>query len=191
MKRGKAVLIDNYDSFTYNIAQYLEELGAGPQVFENDRITAAELGAMDFAYLLLSPGPGNPDGAGICLEAIRAFHRTKKILGICLGHQCVAQCFGARVVKAREPMHGKVSAVFFDPQEPLFRGIPQGFSATRYHSLAVDPQSIQGELRSIAHTPEGVNMGIKHCRYPVYGVQFHPEAILTGYGRELLDNFLN
>jgi anthranilate synthase/aminodeoxychorismate synthase-like glutamine amidotransferase len=188
--KTNTILIDNYDSFTYNIVQYLEEMGVELQVFENDRITVEALGNLEFENLLLSPGAGNPDGAGICLEAIREFYSRKKLLGICLGHQCIAQFFGAQVVKAQEPMHGKVSGIFFEAGEPLFAGIPQGFPATRYHSLVVDPETITGDLQSIAHTKEGVNMGIKHRRRPIYGVQFHPEAILTGYGKKLLHNFI-
>ncbi|GHV74937.1 aminodeoxychorismate/anthranilate synthase component II [Spirochaetia bacterium] len=184
------ILIDNYDSFTYNIVQYFEEMGIAPRVFENDRVTIDELRAMDFSHIVLSPGAGNPDGAGICLELIGEFYTEKKILGICLGHQCIAQFFGAEVVKAAEPMHGKVSEIFFDEGEPLFAGIPQGFPATRYHSLTVEPNTIRGDLLPIARTKDGVNMALKHRNCRVYGVQFHPEAILTGYGRRLLGNFI-
>ena len=191
MIRTGTVLLDNYDSFTYNIVQYLQEMGEDILVFENDRITIDELRGGDFQNLLISPGPGNPEGAGICLDAIRAFHRRKKILGICLGHQCIARFFGAKVVKAAEPMHGKVSEILFEPGEPLFNGIPQGFLATRYHSLLVDPLTIGGALRSIAHTKDGVNMALKHRAYPVYGVQFHPEAILTEGVKQLLRNFFH
>jgi anthranilate synthase/aminodeoxychorismate synthase-like glutamine amidotransferase len=186
----KVLLIDNYDSFTYNIVQYLEEMGALLQVFQNDRISLAEIRGLDFDAIVLSPGAGNPQGAGICLEVIREFHAGVKMLGICLGHQCIAQFFGAQVVRAKEPMHGKVSQIFFDGRDPLFAGIPQGFPATRYHSLVVDPATMTGELLGIAQTGDGIIMGIKHRRYPVYGVQFHPEAILTGYGKQLLRNFV-
>jgi anthranilate synthase/aminodeoxychorismate synthase-like glutamine amidotransferase len=189
MTRSGTVLLDNYDSFTYNIVQYLEEMGEELTVFENDRITVAELRRRNFANLLISPGPGNPEGAGICLEAVGAFYATRKILGICLGHQCIARFFGAQVVKARDPVHGKVSEIFFEHGEPLFAGIPQGFSATRYHSLVVDPRTIGGDLRAVAHTGDGVNMALRHRAYPVYGVQFHPEAILTEHGKTLLRNF--
>ncbi|MDR1956010.1 MAG: aminodeoxychorismate/anthranilate synthase component II [Treponema sp.] len=186
----KVVLIDNYDSFTYNIVQYLEEMGLLLQVFENDRITLEALRTMDFDSIVLSPGAGNPAGAGVCLEVLGEFHLCKKILGICLGHQCIAHFFGAQVVQAKEPMHGKVSALFFDAHEPLFEQIPQGFPATRYHSLVVDPATVPEELVPIAHTQDGVIMALKHRRYKVYGVQFHPEAILTGYGKQLLYNFM-
>lgn len=186
----QVLLIDNYDSFTYNIVQYLEEMGAAVQVFENDRISLETMRTLDFDAILLSPGAGNPQGAGICLEVIGEFHRDKKILGICLGHQCIARFFGAQVVRAKEPMHGKVSALFFDAAEPLFARIPQGFPATRYHSLVVDPATVPEDILQIAHTQDGVIMALKHRRYPVYGVQFHPEAILTGYGKQVLHNFM-
>ncbi|MDR2633608.1 MAG: aminodeoxychorismate/anthranilate synthase component II [Treponema sp.] len=188
--RAQVVLIDNYDSFTYNIVQYLEEMGVSVQVFENDRVSLEALQVLDFEALVLSPGAGNPEGAGICLAVIGAFYRHKKILGICLGHQCIARFFGAQVVRAKEPMHGKVSPLFFEAGEGLFAGIPQGFPATRYHSLVVDPASLPEDLLQIARTQEGVIMALKHRRYPVYGVQFHPEAILTGYGKQLLHNFM-
>ncbi|MDR2518398.1 MAG: aminodeoxychorismate/anthranilate synthase component II [Spirochaetaceae bacterium] len=190
MTQAGTVLLDNYDSFTYNIVQYLEEMGETPAVFENDRITVGELQRLNFANLIISPGPGNPARAGICLEAVQAFYAAKKILGVCLGHQCIAQFFGAEVVRAREPVHGKASGIFFEEGEPLFNRIPQGFLAARYHSLTVDPLTIGGDIRAIARTKDGVNMALKHRAYPVYGVQFHPEAILTEHGKQLLRNFL-
>jgi anthranilate synthase/aminodeoxychorismate synthase-like glutamine amidotransferase len=186
----KVLLIDNYDSFTYNIAQYLEEMGVMLQVFENDRISIEAIHKLDFDAIVISPGAGNPEGAGISLDVIREFYTGAKILGICLGHQCIAQFFGARVVRAEEPVHGKVSPIFFDGDDPLFAKIPQGFPATRYHSLVVDPATMTGELIRIAQTRDGVIMALKHRHYPVYGVQFHPEAILTGYGKQMLSNFI-
>ncbi|MDR3115972.1 MAG: aminodeoxychorismate/anthranilate synthase component II [Treponema sp.] len=186
----KVLLIDNYDSFTYNIVQYLEEMGVLLQVFENDRISLETVRTLDFDAVVLSPGAGNPEGAGICLEVIGELYRRKKILGICLGHQCIAHFFGAQVVRAKEPVHGKVSALFFDAPEPLFAQIPQGFPATRYHSLVVDPATLPEHLLQIAYTQDGVLMALKHRRYPVYGVQFHPESILSGYGKQILHNFM-
>jgi anthranilate synthase/aminodeoxychorismate synthase-like glutamine amidotransferase len=186
----RVLLIDNYDSFTYNIVQYLEEMGVLLQVFENDRVSIETIKTLDFDAIIISPGAGNPQGAGISLEVIREFHTRVKILGICLGHQCIAQFFGAHIVRAKEPVHGKVSPIFFDGNDPLFAQIPQGFLATRYHSLVVDPVSITGGLISIARTEDGVIMAIKHQLYPVYGAQFHPEAILTGYGKQMLRNFI-
>ncbi|GHU39216.1 glutamine amidotransferase [Spirochaetia bacterium] len=192
------IVIDNYDSFTYNIVQYLEEITASHiGVFYHDKITVSELEKMSFDNLIISPGAGNPDGAGVCLPAIKALHRTKKILGVCLGHQCIGQFFGAQIVKAKEPMHGKCSKIFFKQGEQLFAGIKQGFNATRYHSLVIAPETLPECLIPIADTSaidtstaNGVIMGIKHRKYPVFGVQFHPEAILTEGGKTLLRNFL-
>lgn len=185
------ILIDNYDSFTYNIVQYLRELGIEPDVYENDKISVEELKTKNFKSIILSPGAGNPDTAGICLDVIKEFYKTKKILGVCLGHQCIAQFFGASVVKAKEPFHGKVSRVFYNKDSILFNGLPQGFEVTRYHSLTVAPESVCGELIVTANTDDGVVMGIRHKNYPVYGVQFHPEAILSQYGHEIFAKFLS
>lgn len=188
------LLIDNYDSFTYNIVQYLRELGINPQVFKNDEISVEELKKMNFSSIIISPGPKNPDGAGISLEVVSKFYKSKKILGICLGHQCIAQYFGAKIVKAKEPMHGKVSKIYFrdkcGSKCDIFNGLEQGFEATRYHSLIVDEKTLPPFITPIAHTENNLLMGIKHKDYPVYGVQFHPEAILTQDGKKLLKNFV-
>jgi len=170
--------------------QYLCELGVNLQVFKNDEITVEELREMEFESIVISPGPKNPDFAGISLDVVREFATRKKILGVCLGHQCIAQAFGGCIVKAQEPMHGKVSRIFFDEGEELFEGIPQGFEATRYHSLVVEPESLSKEIIPTARTHDGVIMALKHAKYPVFGVQFHPEAILTEYGKKLLENFI-
>lgn len=188
------ILIDNYDSFTYNIVQYLQELGVKPRVFKNDEISVEELKKLDFESLLISPGPGNPDTAGVSMEAIEAFHKTKKILGVCLGHQCIAQFFGATIIKDTNPFHGKVSEIHFtksDVRKPsgIFAGIPDTFLATRYHSLKVDENTLKSPLFVTAKTKDGVIMAIEHERYPIYGVQFHPEAILSEHGHRLLGNF--
>jgi len=183
------ILIDNYDSFTYNIVQYLRELGVEPKVFKNDEITVDELKKMDFSSIIVSPGPKGPDGAGISMDVIGEFYKTKKILGVCLGHQCIAQHFGCRVVKSAEPVHGKVSKIFFTP-DPLFKGLEQGFEATRYHSLVVDNESLTECIVPLAYTEDKILMALKHKDYPTYGVQFHPEAILTQGGKQLLQNFL-
>lgn len=177
------ILIDNYDSFTYNIVQYLKELGVEPKVFKNDEITINELKKIDFNHIIISPGPKNPNEAGISLDVIKEFHKTKKILGVCLGHQCIAQFFGAKIIKDKNPTHGKVSEIFFDEKLLIFKDIKQGFLATRYHSLIVDPDSIKPPLETIAHAKDNIIMAIKHSDYPIYGVQFHPEAILTEYGK--------
>lgn len=181
------ILIDNYDSFTYNIVQYLQELGIEPKVFENDQITIDELKQIDFNSIIISPGAGNPDTAGISMDIIKEFYKTKKILGICLGHQCIAQFFGGKIVKSLNPTHGKTSKIFFDEKSKLFKGLPQGFEVTRYHSLEVKDIPI----KITAQTSDGTIMAIEHETLPIYGVQFHPEAILTQYGHELLENFIN
>lgn len=181
------ILIDNYDSFTYNIVQYLQELGVEPKIFENDKITINELKQLNFNSIIISPGAGNPDTAGISTDVIKEFYKTKKILGICLGHQCIAQFFDGKVVKSPNPTHGKTSKIFFDEQSKLFKGLPQGFEVTRYHSLEVK----NVPLKVTAKTSDGTIMAIEHETLPIYGVQFHPEAILTQYGHELLNNFLN
>lgn len=183
------ILIDNYDSFTYNVVQYLKELGINPIVFKNDEITVDELKKIDFSSIVISPGPKNPDKAGISLKVIKEFYTTKKILGVCLGHQCIAQYFGAKVVKAKEPVHGKVSKIYFST-DPLFEGLEQGFEATRYHSLIVDEATLPDCIEPIAHAQDKVLMALKHKDYPLYGVQFHPEAILTQGGKQLLRNFI-
>lgn len=183
------ILIDNYDSFTYNIVQYLQELGIEPKVFENDKITVSELKKVNFKSIIISPGAGNPDTAGISTDIIKEFYKTKKILGICLGHQCIGQVFGLETAKAEIPVHGKTSKIYFNPESKLFKGIPQGFSATRYHSLVLKAAPSQ-ELIINARTKDGIIMGIEHKSLPIYGVQFHPEAILSEYGHELLQNFI-
>ena len=180
------ILIDNYDSFTYNIVQYLQELGVEPKVFENDKITINELKQLNFNSIIISPGAGNPDTAGISTDVIKEFYKTKKILGICLGHQCIAQFFGGKIVKSENPTHGKTSKIYFDEQSKLFKGLPQGFEVTRYHSLEVKDVP----LKITAKTADGTIMAIEHETLPIYGVQFHPEAILTQYGHELLYNFI-
>ncbi len=190
------ILIDNYDSFTYNIVQYLKELGVEPKVFKNDEISIEELKEIKFSSVIISPGPGNPNTAGICLELIKEFYETKKILGICLGHQCIAQSFGCKIIKDKQPMHGKVSNIYFEKTEAntkknIFAGIKQGFKATRYHSLIIDTKTITEHIVPLAYTKDKILMAIKHKKYPVYGIQFHPEAILTQYGHELFNNFIN
>lgn len=181
------ILIDNYDSFTYNIVQYLQELGVEPKVFENDKISVEELLQMDFDSIIISPGAGNPNTAGVSMDVIKNFYQTKKILGICLGHQCIAQFFGGKIVKSQNPTHGKTSRIYFDENSKLFKGLPQGFEVTRYHSLEVKDTN----LKITARTKDGTIMVLEHETFPIYGVQFHPEAILTQYGHELLKNFLS
>lgn len=182
------IIIDNYDSFTYNIVQYLLELGIEPRVFENDKITIKDLKTMDFKSIIISPGAGNPHTAGISMDVIKEFYMTKKILGICLGHQCIAEFFGGKVEKSEYPVHGKTSEIYFDEKSVLFHGMNQGFKATRYHSLIV--KSVPECLKITAKTEDGLIMAIEHINLPIYGVQFHPEAILSQYGHELFYNFI-
>ncbi len=183
------LLIDNYDSFTYNLAQYLGELGAEVLVVRNDAITLDEIAGLDPTRIVISPGPGTPDDAGISLAVVARFAPDVPILGVCLGHQAIGQAFGGQVVRAERLMHGKVSSVHHDG-ESLFRKLPSPFNATRYHSLIV-AEPLPNCLEVNARTPEGEVMGLCHRQYPTFGVQFHPESILTDYGHQLLKNFLD
>lgn len=183
------ILIDNYDSFTYNIVQYLEELGIQPKIYENDKITIEELKKIKFNSIIISPGAGTPDTAGISMQVINEYYKTKKILGICLGHQCIAQFFGGKVIKSPNPTHGKTSQIFFKQECKLFKDIPEGFNATRYHSLIVE--NLPECLKATAQTKDIIIMALEHSKLPIYGVQFHPEAILTEYGHKILENFIN
>ncbi|WP_409295241.1 anthranilate synthase component II [Peribacillus sp. SCS-26] len=182
------LLIDNYDSFTYNLYQYVLEIGKDILIKRNDEITIEEIERLNPEFILLSPGPGTPDDAGICLEVIRHFHTSIPILGICLGHQAIAQAFGGKVIKAGRPMHGKVSEVSHDGRG-VFSHIESSFSVTRYHSLAVERQSIPGCLELSAVSGDGEIMGIRHREYKVEGLQFHPESIMSEHGHQLLRNF--
>lgn len=188
------IVIDNYDSFTYNIVEYLKELGVAPKVFKNDEITIDELKNMDFDSLIISPGPGNPydkNWLGVCNDVLEEFYKTKKILGICLGHQLIAHYFGAKVIQDKNPYHGKVSKINLLHDSLIFKGIPSGFDATRYHSLKVDIDSLPECIEPLAQTEDGILMALQVKMYPVFGVQYHPEAILTQYGHELLKNFIS
>ena len=183
------LVIDNYDSFTYNLVQYLGELGATMRVARNDKITIEEIERLDPEGIVISPGPGNPDGAGISLALIRRFHETTPILGVCLGHQAIGQAFGGTVSRARKQMHGKTSRIHHDGRG-VFTALPQDFEATRYHSLVVLDEGFPALLEVSARAEDGEIMGLRHRRIPVEGVQFHPESILTGQGKALLRNFL-
>lgn len=186
------VVIDNYDSFTYNLVQYLGELGAQVRVFRNDAVTVAALEELDPSHVVISPGPGEPADAGISRAAIRQLGagpgRRRPVLGVCLGHQCIGEVFGGKIVRAPRLMHGKTSPVYHS-NDDLFSGVPSPFEATRYHSLIVT--DVPEELEVTAFTREGELMGIRHRSYPIYGVQFHPESILTGFGKQILRNFLS
>jgi anthranilate synthase/aminodeoxychorismate synthase-like glutamine amidotransferase len=183
------LLIDNYDSFTYNLYQYLGELGAEVDVVRNDAITLEEIAAMAPDHIIISPGPGNPEEAGISKDVIRRFGPSIPILGVCLGHQCIGEVYGGVVEGAGEILHGKVSQVTHDGRG-VFAGIASPLSATRYHSLAIRPDSIPDVLEVSARSESGVIMGVRHRTLPVEGVQFHPESILTPDGHAILRNFL-
>ena len=183
------LMIDNYDSFTYNLVQYLGELGERLAVFRNDRISLSQIRRLRPGAIVISPGPGTPNEAGISKDLIRTFAGEIPILGVCLGHQCIGEVFGGRVSRARRLMHGKTSPIFHD-RAHLFRKLPNPFEATRYHSLIVQSDRVPDSLAVTAWTAEGEVMGLRHKRYPVYGVQFHPESILTTVGKDVLRNFL-
>ena len=183
------LLIDNYDSFTYNLYQYLCELGAEVSVVRNDKITLGQIRDMNPEKIVVSPGPCTPDKAGISNEVVREFGPIIPVLGVCLGHQCVGQTFGGIVGKAGEIMHGKTSLIHHDG-EGVFSGIPSPFEAIRYHSLVVYEEDLPNELEVTAWTQNGIVMGIRHKEYDIQGIQFHPESIMTQYGKEILGNFL-
>ena len=183
------LMIDNYDSFTYNLVQYLGELGEELVVKRNDQITLAGVRRLKPSSIVISPGPGSPKDAGISNDLIRTFAGNIPILGVCLGHQCIGEVFGGEVVRAKRPMHGKTSPIYHTRQA-LFAGLPNPFEATRYHSLIVKRETLPKPLTVTAWTQEREIMGLQHRRFPVYGVQFHPESILTTVGKDLLKNFL-
>ena len=183
------LLIDNYDSFTWNLAQYFGELGAPPLVRRNDEITPDEIEGLHPTHIVISPGPGRPEDAGVSVEVIRRFGPTVPLLGVCLGHQGIGIAFGGEVVRAPELMHGKVSSVEHDGRG-VFRDLPLPFVAGRYHSLVVaDP--LPPSLEASARTGDGTIMGLRHTAHPIHGVQFHPESVLTGEGKKMLRNFLD
>ena len=184
------LMIDNYDSFTWNLVQYLGELGADVHVHRNDAITLSEIAAWEPAQIVISPGPCTPAEAGICVPLIREFAGKIPILGVCLGHQAIGQAFGGRVVRAQRVMHGKLSPVAHDGRG-VFAGLPSPFAAMRYHSLAIERASLPGELEITATADDGEIMGVRHRHLPIEGVQFHPEAILSEHGHALLANFLS
>ena len=184
------LMIDNYDSFTYNLVQYLSELGEDVKVARNDEIAVDEIAALGPRHIVISPGPCTPNEAGVCLELIRQLSGRIPILGVCLGHQAIGQAFGGRVVHAKTLMHGKVSRIHHSARG-VFRGLPTPYDATRYHSLAIERASCPAELEVTAWTEDGEIMGVRHRSLAVEGVQFHPESILTEHGHELLRNFLS
>lgn len=183
------VVIDNYDSFTYNLVQYFGELGADLRVFRNDEVTLQDLKALRPDHIVISPGPGDPQDGGISNDVIRTFGPTTPVLGVCLGHQCIGEVYGGKVSRAPQLMHGKTSPVYHNGQG-VFNGIPSPFNATRYHSLIVE-EPLPDVLEVTAFTRDGEVMGLQHREYPVVGVQFHPESILTEHGKRILKNFLS
>jgi anthranilate synthase/aminodeoxychorismate synthase-like glutamine amidotransferase len=183
------LMIDNYDSFTYNLVQYLSSLGQEIKVYRNDKITVEAIKKLKPAKIVISPGPGRPEGAGISCAVIKDFAGKVPILGVCLGHQSIGYVYGARIVRAKELMHGKTSKIYHNKKD-IFKGLPFPFEATRYHSLVVRKKGLPACLEVIAWTKDGEIMGLKHRKYPVWGVQFHPESILTKSGMDLLENFV-
>ena len=184
------LMIDNYDSFTYNLVQYLGEMGEDLKVFRNDAITVAQIKKLKPSRIVISPGPGSPKDAGVSKAVIQALGPQIPVLGVCLGHQCIGEVFGGRVVRAKRLMHGKTSQIFHDGKG-VFKNIDNPFVATRYHSLLVERKGLPRELEITAETKEKEIMGLRHKKFPVYGVQFHPESILTQSGKQILRNFLN
>jgi anthranilate synthase/aminodeoxychorismate synthase-like glutamine amidotransferase len=182
-------VLDNYDSFTYNLVQYLGEMGEDPVVRRNDQVTVDEIERLNPERIVISPGPCTPREAGISIDLVRHFAGRKPLLGVCLGHQAIGEAFGGRVVRAPYLMHGKLSRIHHDGRT-IFRGLPQDFPATRYHSLIVEREGLPEVLEISAATDDGLIMGLRHRRFPVEGVQFHPESILTEPGKALLRNFL-
>lgn len=183
------LMIDNYDSFTYNLVQYLGELGADMEVFRNDKISIRQIQRLRPSKIVISPGPGRPENAGISCDCIREFSGRVPILGVCLGHQAIGYVYGGKIINARKLMHGKTSLIYHN-QKTIFRGIPNPFEATRYHSLIIERKTLPDCLEVIAWTKEKEIMGVKHREYPLWGVQFHPESILTKAGKNILANFL-
>ena len=181
-------LIDNYDSFTYNLVHYLIEVGAEVKVFRNDAIEISQIDDR-FTGILMSPGPCTPNEAGICLELIQHFAGKLPMMGVCLGHQAIGQAFGAKVCRGDQPMHAKITDIHHQ-DVPFFKGIPNTFKATRYHSLIIEKESLPSHLQVIAESDDGVIQAIQHQEYPIYGVQFHPESIGSEYGHDLLKNFV-
>ncbi len=187
--KKKVVLVDNYDSFTYNLAQALQVLGAEVSVFRNDAVTVDEVEAMSFTHVIISPGPGVPANSGMVLDLIPRLAGRAPVLGVCLGHQALGQAFGARLVRAPRPVHGKTSRIEHDGRT-IFAGLENPFTATRYHSLLLERESVPDCLEVTAQTDDGLVMGIRHATLPIEGVQFHPESILTPEGDNLMRNFL-
>jgi para-aminobenzoate synthetase component II len=184
------LLLDNYDSFVYNLARYVRELGETPVVHRHDALTVDDAAAMAPSHIIISPGPCSPSEAGISTDLVRRLGATVPILGVCLGHQCIGAAYGGEIVRANRPMHGKTSVIHHQGTG-LFHGLPNPFRATRYHSLVIAPASVPPELEVLATSEDGEIMAVRHVRHPVHGVQFHPESVLTEHGYRLVDHFLH
>ena len=185
----KIILIDNYDSFTFNLYHYLSSLKVNVDVIRNDQITSNEILKRKYNKIVISPGPGNPNQSGNCLKIVRSLHKKIPIFGVCLGHQIIGQAFGSKIVQARKLMHGKTSKIL-SKKKGLLRNLPKTFEATRYHSLIIDKKSLSKDLEITAETQDGLIMGVRHKKYRVHGVQFHPESIKTKVGIKILKNFI-
>lgn len=183
------LIIDNYDSFTYNLYQYFEEMGEHCEVIRNDQITLEEIEKLNPKAIVISPGPGNPDSSGISLKVVEYFFDKKPILGICLGHQIIGQVFGGKVIRAKKPIHGKLSKIFHT-QKGVYQNMITPINVVRYHSLIVEKNTLPECLEITSETADGVIMGVKHKKYPVEGIQFHPESVMTEYGKQMLKNFV-
>ena len=186
------ILIDNYDSFTYNLVHYFEEIGQKVKIYRNDEISVEQIFKLKPEYIVISPGPSTPENSGICMDLVKINAKSRLViptLGVCLGHQVIAECFNSKVIQSGKPVHGKVSKIFFS-KSLLFKSMQNPFNATRYHSLIVDPKSINSDLIVTAKTKNNVIMAIEHKKLPIFGVQFHPESIATDNGHLLLKNFL-
>ena len=186
----KIVLIDNYDSFTYNLYHYISQLKCEVEVYRNDEIDTKTILRKKFKKIVISPGPGNPNQSGNCLKIVRSIYKKIPILGVCLGHQIIGQVFGSKIVQARKLMHGKTSLIV-SKQKGILRNLPKNFEATRYHSLIVDKKTLSKELEITAETKDGLIMGIQHKKFNIHGVQFHPESIKTKLGIKILKNFID
>ena len=185
----KIILIDNYDSFTFNLFHYLSSLKVKVDVIRNDKITSKEIIRKKYNKIVISPGPGNPNQSGNCLKIVKSLHKTIPILGVCLGHQIIGQIFGSKIIQAKKLMHGKTSKII-SKRTGVLKGLPKNFEATRYHSLIIDKKTLSKNLEITAETKEGIIMGIKHKKYNVHGVQFHPESIKTILELKILKNFI-
>ena len=188
-KKSRILLIDNYDSFTYNLVQAFQAEGAEVLVFRNDKINSVTARDIKPTHIVISPGPGNPNQSGNCLKIVKSLYKKIPILGVCLGHQIIGQVFGSRIVQAKKLMHGKTSKII-SKKSGILKNLPKTFEATRYHSLIINKKSLSNELEITAETKDGLIMGVRHKKYPVHGVQFHPESIRTKIGIKILKNFI-